>query len=137
MTTFGRGQKGKLADLGTGHVFNVDVEIAANGASVDISCFGLDTNDKLSDDRYMVFYNQPKSPEGSIERLGEQSGDNDSFRVNLNAVPKSIGRLSFCAAIDGNGNAGQIQAGYLRIVAGGTEVARFAFTGSDFKTERG
>ena len=42
MTTFSRGQKGKLADLGTGHTFNVDVDIAANGASVDVSCFGLD-----------------------------------------------------------------------------------------------
>lgn len=32
----------------------------------DYSCFGVDNNDKLSDDRYMVFYNQEKSPENEI-----------------------------------------------------------------------
>ncbi|GIJ60560.1 hypothetical protein Vau01_080760 [Virgisporangium aurantiacum] len=134
---FTKGQKSQLSALTAGTDLYVGIQLNAPGTSWDISCFGLDVNNKLSDDRYMIFYNQPKSPDGSIERLGEQSGDNDSFRVNLGAVPKSIGRLSFCAAIDGNGNAGQIQSGYLRIVAGGAEVARFAFAGSDFKTERG
>jgi len=133
---FTKGQKSQLSALTAGTDLYVGVQLNAPGTSWDISCFGLDTSDKLSDDRYMVFYNQPKSPDGSIERLGEQSGDNDSFRVNLAAVPKSIGRLSFCAALDGNGTAAQIQSGYLRIVAGGTEVARFAFTGSDFRNER-
>jgi stress response protein SCP2 len=133
---FTKGQKSQLSALTAGTDLYVGVQLNAPGTSWDISCFGLDTSDKLSDDRYMVFYNQPKSPDGSIERLGEQSGDSDSFRVNLSAVPKSIGRLSFCAALDGNGTAAQIQSGYLRIVAGGTEVARFAFTGSDFRNER-
>jgi hypothetical protein len=68
--------------------------------------------------------------------LGPQSGDTNSFRVNLGAVPASIGRFSFCAAIDGAGTAAQIQSGYLRIVAGGTEVARYSFTGGDFGAER-
>jgi tellurite resistance protein TerA len=37
-----RGQKLKLADLGCGHSFGVDIDIAAPGISVDVSCFGLD-----------------------------------------------------------------------------------------------
>lgn len=98
-TQYGRGQKGKLADLGTGNVFNVDVEIAANGASVDVSCFGLDANDKLSDDRYMVFYNQLASPEGAV-RL-DLGGGRARFAVNLDALPASIAKLVFVAAIDG------------------------------------
>ena len=33
----------------------------------DSCCFGVDINEKLSDDRYMVFYNQPASPKNEIE----------------------------------------------------------------------
>jgi len=133
---FTKGQKSQLSQLTAGTDLYVGIQLNAPGTSWDISCFGLDVNDKLSDDRYMVFYNQPKSPDGSVEQLGPQSGDTNSFRVNLGAVPASLGRFSFCAAIDGNGTAAQIQSGYLRIVAGGTEVARYSFTGADFGAER-
>jgi tellurite resistance protein TerA len=33
---------------------------------VDISCFGLDAAQKLSDERYMTFFNQPKTPCGGV-----------------------------------------------------------------------
>jgi stress response protein SCP2/uncharacterized protein (AIM24 family) len=125
-----------MSALTAGTDLYVGIQLNAPGTSWDISCFGLDVDDKLSDDRYFVFYNQPKSPDGSIEQLGPQSGDTESFRVNLTSVPDKIGRLSFCAALDTAGNAAQIQSGYLRIVAGGQEVARYAFTGADFGTER-
>ncbi len=55
MNLFSRGQKGKLADLGIGHTFTVEVDIGAPGLSVDVSCFGLDASERLSDERYMVF----------------------------------------------------------------------------------
>jgi uncharacterized protein (AIM24 family) len=56
--------------------------------------------------------------------------------VTLDKVPASIGRLSFCAAVDGTGTAAQIRSGYLRLVVGGQEVVRYPFTGADFGTER-
>ncbi|MBZ9597959.1 TerD family protein [Streptomyces yangpuensis] len=133
---FQRGHKAKVSDLTAGTDLYVGVQIAGPGLTFDISCFGLDANEQLSDDRYFVFFNQPKSPEESIQLLGAQSGDTESFRVTLDRVPASIHKLSFTATIDGAGQMSQIGPGYIRIVAGGEEVVRYAFTGAEFSTER-
>ncbi|MGA5269153.1 TerD family protein [Streptomyces lydicamycinicus] len=133
---FQRGHKAKISDLTAGTDLYVGVQIAGPGLSFDISCFGLDADERLSDDRYFVFFNQPKSPEESIQLLGAQAGDSESFRVTLDKIPPHIQKLSFTAALDGAGQVSQIGPGYLRIVAGGEEVARYSFNGSEFSTER-
>ncbi|MEU7075611.1 TerD family protein [Streptomyces narbonensis] len=133
---FQRGHKAKISDLTAGTDLYVGVQIAAPGLSFDISCFGLDADERLSDDRYFVFFNQPKSPEESIQLLGAQSGDTESFRVTLDRIPANIQKLSFTATIDGAGQMSQVGPGHLRIVAGGEEVARYSFTGAEFSTER-
>ncbi|MET9133766.1 TerD family protein [Streptomyces antibioticus] len=133
---FQRGHKAKISDLTAGTDLYVGVQITAPGLSFDISCFGLDADERLSDDRYFVFFNQPKSPEESIQLLGAQAGDTESFRITLDRIPAQIQKLSFTATIDGAGQMSQIGPGYLRIVAGGEEVARYAFSGSEFTTER-
>ncbi|MFI9118263.1 TerD family protein [Streptomyces bikiniensis] len=133
---FQRGHKAKISDLTAGTDLYVGVQIAAPGLTFDISCFGLDADERLSDDRYFVFFNQPKSPEESIQLLGAQAGDTESFRVTLDRIPAHIHKLSFTATIDGAGQMSQIGPGHLRIVAGGEEVARYAFTGAEFSTER-
>ncbi|MFE1478091.1 TerD family protein [Streptomyces cyaneofuscatus] len=133
---FQRGHKAKISDLTPGTDLYVGVQIAAPGLTFDISCFGLDADEKLSDDRYFIFFNQPKSPEESIQLLGPQSGDTESFRVTLDRIPATIHKLSFTATLDGAGQMSQVGPGYIRIVAGGEEVVRYAFTGSEFTTER-
>ncbi|MFJ6794498.1 TerD family protein [Streptomyces sp. NPDC091268] len=133
---FQRGHKAKISDLTAGTDLYVGIRIAGPGLAIDISCFGLDANEQLSDDRYFVFYNQPKSPEESIQQLGAQAGDTESFRVTLDRIPAGIHKLSFAASIDGAGQMSQIGPGYIRIVAGGEEVVRYAFTGAEFTTER-
>ena len=133
---FQRGHKAKLSDLTAGTDLYVGVRIDAPGVTFDISCFGLDAEERLSDDRYFIFYNQPKSPEESLQQLGEQAGDTESFRVTLDRIPEAVRHLSFTATIDGEGQMSQIGAGYIRIVAGGEEVVRYPFTGSEFSTER-
>ncbi|MEW2137808.1 TerD family protein [Streptomyces sp. NPDC005409] len=133
---FQRGHKAKISDLTAGTDLYVGVQIAGPGLTFDISCFGLDANEQLSDDRYFVFFNQPKSPEESIQQLGPQAGDTESFRVTLDRIPASIHKLSFTATIDGAGQMSQIGPGHIRIVAGGEEVVRYAFTGAEFTTER-
>ncbi|WP_391530271.1 TerD family protein, partial [Candidatus Frankia nodulisporulans] len=135
VTQFSRGQKTQLSAVTPNTDLYVGVRISAPG-EWDISCFGLDTGDRLSDDRYFIFFNQPSSPEGSVRQVGPQPGDSQGFQVSLDGVPASIGRLSFCAALDGAGSAAAISSGYLRIVAGGVEVLRYAFTGADFTSER-
>ncbi|MFD5163931.1 TerD family protein [Streptomyces hawaiiensis] len=133
---FQRGHKARISDLTAGTDLYVGVQIAGPGLSFDISCFGLDADERLSDDRYFVFFNQPKSPEESIQLLGAQAGDTESFRVTLDRIPSQIQKLSFTATIDGAGQMSQIASGYVRIVAGGEEVARYSFNGSEFSTER-
>ncbi|MEU9979843.1 TerD family protein [Streptomyces sp. NPDC050856] len=133
---FQRGHKAKISDLTPGTDLYVGVQIAGPGLTFDISCFGLDAQERLSDDRYFVFFNQPASPEESIRLLGAQAGDTESFRVTLDRVPAHIHKLSFTATIDGAGQMSQIGPGYIRVVAGGEEVARYAFDGGEFSTER-
>ncbi|MFF3914766.1 TerD family protein [Streptomyces sp. NPDC001852] len=133
---FQRGHKARISDLTAGTDLYVGVQISAPGLTFDISCFGLDADERLSDDRYFVFFNQPKSPEESIQLLGAQAGDTESFRVTLDRIPSHIRKLSFTATVDGAGQMSQIAPGYLRIVAGGEEVARYAFNGAEFSTER-
>ncbi|MFD4759927.1 TerD family protein [Streptomyces sp. NPDC058439] len=133
---FQRGHKAKISDLTPGTDLYVGVQIAGPGLTFDISCFGLDANEQLSDDRYFIFFNQPKSPEESIQLLGAQAGDTESFRVTLDRIPANIHKLSFTATVDGAGQMSQVGPGYIRIVAGGEEVVRYAFSGSEFTTER-
>ncbi|MFE1769020.1 TerD family protein [Streptomyces angustmyceticus] len=133
---FQRGHKARIGDLTAGTDLYVGVQIAGPGLTFDISCFGLDADERLSDDRYFVFFNQPASPEESIQLLGAQAGDSESFRVTLDKIPPHIRKLSFTAALDGAGQVSGIGPGYLRIVAGGEEVARYSFNGSEFSTER-
>ncbi|MBW8736214.1 MAG: TerD family protein [Streptomyces turgidiscabies] len=133
---FQRGHKARISDLTAGTDLYVGVQISGPGLTFDISCFGLDADEQLSDDRYFVFFNQPKSPEESIQLLGAQAGDTESFRVTLDRIPPQIQKLSFTATLDGAGQMSQIAPGYVRIVAGGEEVARYPFNGSEFSTER-
>ncbi|MCC3779929.1 TerD family protein, partial [Streptomyces sp. UNOB3_S3] len=133
---FQRGHKAKISDLTAGTDLYVGVQIGGPGLTFDVSCFGLDADERLSDDRYFVFFNQPKSPEEAIQQLGAQAGDTESFRVTLDRVPAHIRKLSFTATLDGAGQMSQAAPGYLRVVAGGVEVARYSFTGTEFSTER-
>ncbi|MEU7315630.1 TerD family protein [Streptomyces sp. NPDC007083] len=133
---FQRGHKARISDLTAGTDLYVGVQIAGAGLSFDISCFGLDGQERLSDDRYFIFFNQPASPEESLQLLGAQAGDTESFRVTLERVPAQVQRLSFTASLDGAGQMSGIGPGYIRLVAGGEEVARYPFDGSEFSTER-
>jgi tellurite resistance protein TerA len=130
MNTFSRGQKGKLSDLGCGTSFAVVVDVSSPQGSVDITCFGLDASDKLSDDRYMVFFNQLASP-GNAVTLDLAQGM-ARFAVNLDALPASIAKLVFTASLDGASTMRGIAASSLSV---GNAVS-FPFTGSDFNEEK-
>ena len=130
MNIFSRGQKGKLADLGVNSPFTVGLDLAVAGMSVDVSCFGLDSADKLSDERYMVFYNQLASP-GDAVKLDLNAGK-PRFAVNFGALPESIMKLVFVAAIDGNGTMRGL--GSCRVTVG--DAVEFPLAGSDFQDEK-
>ena len=130
MNTFTRGQKGKLADLGCPSSFTVSVDMRAPGAAIDVSCFGLDADDKLSDDRYMVFFNQLASPGNAV--TFDPAPGAARFAVQLDALPATIVKLVFTAAIDGVGSMRDIAASSLDV----GDAVSFAFAGADFKDEK-
>lgn len=134
---FARGQKSKLADLTPATELTVGLDVQAPGSPVfDTSCFGLDAEGRLSDDRYFVFYNQTQSPEGEIRLLGANGGDSGAFGVDLARLPREIQRLVFAITLDDTGTMSQVTRGHVRLSASGSEVARFPFSGSDFGGER-
>jgi stress response protein SCP2 len=131
------GQKIKLSDLSSNNQLQVGLSISSlNNLNLEISCFGVDDNNKLSDDRYFIFFNQKTSPCGSLSSLGARNGDQEQFHIDLSRLPSIIRKLVFVVTIDGNGVMSQIRDGYLRLLDKTTELTRFTFSGSDFKDEK-
>ena len=129
MTNFTRGQKGKLLDLGLSGAFPVTLDIRSTSTAIDVSCFGLDAQGQLSDDRYMVFFNQKSAPDNAVVLSSDTS-----FQVDLTRLPASIDKLVFTAAVS---DAGSMRAlGASSIALGQPAVATFAFSGADFQDEK-
>jgi tellurite resistance protein TerA len=133
METLIKGQRLALAGLVTGNVLQLG--IAGEGVALDYACFGLDAVGKLSDDRYMTFFNQPRTPCGAVE-VRSPAGDPAGFHFQLDRLPASIDRLVITAAIDGAATLSQLGSGYLRLLDSGRELARFAYGGKDFADEK-
>lgn len=131
-----KGQRFKVGDaVPNGQHFVTGLSIASPGLTIDFSCFGVDAGGKLSDERYMTFFNQPRTPCGAVAMEGASAGA-ASFTFSLDKLPASIDRLVITAAIDGNGTISQIGKGHLRLLDSGREAARFDFSGSDFAAEK-
>ena len=129
-----RGYRAKLDDhLDTGQPLQVRIT-TLGGAVYDTTCFGVDADEKLSDDRYMVFYNQLASPAGEITLT--EKGNTAQFDVQLAKLPATINKLVFTVSIDGDGRMGQIQAHTVEIVQNGAPVLTIELTGKDFLNER-
>ena len=127
-----RGQKVKVADI-TANSTHLTVELQINAAfAIDFSCFGVDAAGKLSDERYMTFFNQPQSPCGGVKLLNNQSNQ-ASFQLALANIPPAIEKLVFTAAIDGTGTMAQIQPSTLRICD--CQGCVFSFSGADFQAQ--
>ncbi|RYG67641.1 hypothetical protein EON80_13185, partial [bacterium] len=131
MLSLTRGQKTKLGDLTPALQLRAIIAATAPGLQFDFSCFGVDSAEKLSDDRYFVFYNQKSSPEGAITM-----GGNGDFSVDLSRVPASIKKLVFVATIDGAGEMRSLQSGSFSLQSSQGEAARFEFRGADFTNEK-
>lgn len=108
-----QGQKLQLQQLSIANELMIEVDLNAP-FPIDLSCFGLDSHQKLSDDRYMIFYNQPTSPDDAIHL---QAPQNNHFIFKLNQVNTSqIQKMVICAAIDdAQATMRQIQGGQIKI----------------------
>ena len=128
-----RGFRGKIDDhFNSSNEIEISVTVAGGGA-YDSCCFGVDANDKLSADDYMVFYNKTSSPKGEITLSG--SGADTKYKVDLSKLPAHISKLVFTVSIDGAGVMSQIQRLQIAMRQGG-ETLSLTLTGADFRDEK-
>lgn len=111
----------------------VDMQICGN-AEYDFCCFGVDREGKLSDDRYMVFYNQRQSPEGELSL--EDIGNGVRFKLKLSKLPEKIDRLIFTLSIDGAQTVREMQSLTTKVYQAGKESIDLELRGKDFSNER-
>lgn len=128
MTPLLKGQRLPLANILSDNRCQIDMTVT--GHAVDFSCFALDAADKLVDESYMTFFNQPASPCGGVRF--SQLNAVSSFNFNLNVLPATIHRLVIAMSIDGQGNMQAIQSGSVVL----KDHASYAFSKADFENEK-
>lgn len=112
---------------------------------LDASALACGATGKVISDQHFVFYNQLRSPDGSIEHTGdnltgEGDGDDETINVDLPAVPPNITTIVFAVSIhDADARRqsfGQVRNAYIRVVDAvtGVELARFDLS-EDASTE--
>lgn len=103
---------------------------------LDASAFMLDDSGKIRKPEDFIYYNQLKSPEGSVihqgdNRTGDGDGDDEVIKIDLSLIPSDVKRIAITVTIhDGEGrkqNFGQVSNAYIRIENEdtGSEVVRF------------
>ena len=111
----------------------VDMKVKGN-AEYDFCCFGVDENGKLSDDRYMIFYNQRTSP--NAELSVEDIADGVRYTLNLSTIPDFINRLVFTVSIDGTQTMGEMNALETKVYQSGAKDIEMTLGGNDFSNEK-
>ncbi|ASF47741.1 TerD family protein [Methylovulum psychrotolerans] len=129
-----KGQRVSLAQLLGSECQNFKVRLSIVGISVDFACFGLDIDNKLLTDDYMVFFNQPQMPCGSVSVALQ--ANLALFSCNLNTLPRAVEHLAFTIAVNGLDTMGLMESGYLKFLSDDQEIACFKFSGDDFNLER-
>lgn len=111
---------------------------ATDGADFDLdaSAFLLNTAGKVRSEADFIFYNQLKSPCGSVEHTGDNltgagEGDDEVIKVDLSKVPAEVQKIAFTVTIHEadarKQNFGQVGNAYIRVVNAdnNTEITRY------------
>ena len=114
---------------------------------LDASAFMLGSNHKIPSDDFFIFYNNQKSPDGSVESTGDDltggnsdGGDDETINVDLSKLDSRIEEILFTATIykaeERRQNFGQVRNSYIRIYNQLTneEIARYDLD-EDFSIE--
>jgi tellurium resistance protein TerD len=112
---------------------------------LDASALLTDEQGKVLSDQHFVFFNNLKSPDGSVEHTGdnltgEGEGDDEVINVSLATVPQEVAKIVFPVSIydaeTRQQSFGQVRNAYIRVVnaADQRELARYDLT-EDASTE--
>jgi tellurium resistance protein TerD len=112
---------------------------------LDASALMLNSSGKIISDNHFIFFNNLKSPDGSVEHTGDNltgagEGDDEQIKVNLAAVPPECDKINFPVSIyeaeTRAQNFGQVRNAFIRVVnqADGSELTRYDLS-EDASTE--
>ncbi len=112
---------------------------------LDASAFILNAQGKTTNESDFVFYNNPKSSDGSVihkgdNRTGAGDGDDEQINVDLALVAAGSHKIAFAITINDaqarNQNFGQVSNAYVRVLNEATneELIRYDL-GEDFSVE--
>ncbi|MBD8059646.1 TerD family protein [Cellulomonas sp. JH27-2] len=112
---------------------------------LDASALLLGPSGKVLSDAHFVFYNNLKSPDGTVEhtgdnRTGEGEGDDESLLLDLAQMSPDVDKIVFPVSIHDaearHQSFGQVRNAFIRIVNSddGQEIARYDLT-EDASTE--
>jgi tellurium resistance protein TerD len=117
------------------------------GSDFDLDASALLTNaeGKVAIDGNFIFFNNLKSPDGSVEHTGdnltgEGEGDDEAIKVNLATVPADVDKIVFPVSIyeaeSRQQSFGQVRNAFIRVVnqADNNELARYDLS-EDASTE--
>lgn len=114
------------------------------GFDLDASVFLVGANGKIPNDNHFVYYNNLKSPDGSVihtgdNLTGEGDGDDEKIKIDLSVVSPDVNEISFVVTIHHadtrRQNFGQIRNSYIRILdQTNTELVKYELD-EDFSIE--
>lgn len=123
-----------------------DTNSSATGTAFDLdaSVFILGENKKILSDQHFIFYNNLKSPNGSVEHTGDNltgdgDGDDEQILVDLSKVENEVAEICIVVTIHDaasrNQNFGQVRNSFIRIVDNtGNTILKFELD-EDFSIE--
>ena len=115
------------------------------GFDLDASVFILDDNKKVLSDSHFIFYNNLKSPDGSVEHTGDNltgdgDGDDEQIKIDLTKIDPSVKEICIVVTIHEaetrKQNFGQVRNSFIRIVddSNNTELVKYELE-EDFSIE--
>lgn len=103
-----------------------DANASSTGQDFDLdaSVFVLGENKKILTDAYFIFYNNLKSPDGSIEHTGDNTtgagdGDDETVKIDLSKINPNATEICFVVTIhdaeNRKQNFGQVRNSFVRV----------------------
>lgn len=124
-----------------------DTNSSSTGSAFDLdaSVFILGDNKKLIADEYFVFYNNLKSPDGSVEHTGDNltgagDGDDEQIKVDLSNADAKVSEICIVVTIHEaearKQNFGQVRNSFIRIfdASTGADILKYELE-EDFSIE--
>lgn len=108
-----------------------DINSSTTGTNFDLdaSVFVLGENKKLISDEHFIFYNNLKTPDGSVEHTGDNltgdgDGDDEQIKVDLSKIDPRASEICVIVTIHDaeqrKQNFGQVRNSFVRIFDGNT-----------------